>query len=184
MSGSRWKVLSERHVVDRRWLRVTEQHVQLPNGHEIPEFHLLSGPDWAACLALTPQRQLVLVRQYRHGIAEECLEMPAGVIDAGEDGRAAAERELLEETGYAAREFRPISVVSTEPSRHTARAHFFLALDAVPAQSQRLEPSEQISVELWPAAQLIELIRSGKIVHGVQIGALLLALYSGWLEPG
>ena len=180
---SPWKVLSERRIVDRWWLRLDEQTLELPNGHIIPEFHLLRGADWAACVALTPRRELVMVRQYRHGLGRDSLEVPAGVIDPGEDARAAVERELLEETGYVARDFRPLPVISPEPSRHTQHAHFFVAFDAEPSTAQRLEASEQISVELHPIDTVVGLIQSGQIVHGVQIGAILLALHGGLLGP-
>lgn len=177
-----WTVLSERLVLDRRWLRIHEQRVRLPNGHEIEEFHLIEGPDWAAVLALTDENQVVLVRQYRHGAHKASLELPAGVIDAGEDGLAAAKRELAEETGYVASDWAPLVVVNTEPARHTTRAHLYVARGARMENAQRLEPSEQLEVLLLSSRELGSRIDAGEIAHGVHVGAILLAARRGFLR--
>jgi len=77
-------------------------------GHEIEQFHLIKGPDWAAVLCLTPERQVVLVRQYRHGFGAASLELPAGVIEPSERPIDAARRELLEESGFEANIIEPL----------------------------------------------------------------------------
>ncbi|HYQ15420.1 MAG TPA: hypothetical protein VEQ58_06680, partial [Polyangiaceae bacterium] len=61
-------MLSDTSLVSQRWLSVREQRVRLANGHEIERFHLIQGPHWAAVLCLTRDREVVLVRQYRHGL--------------------------------------------------------------------------------------------------------------------
>jgi 8-oxo-dGTP pyrophosphatase MutT (NUDIX family) len=176
-----WRVVSEEVIVERRWLRLREQRVELPNGHEIDEFHLVDGPDWAAALALTDGGEVVLVRQYRHGIGQGSLEMPAGVIEPGELSLNGAQRELLEETGYAADSWHALSVVATEPARQSVRAHFFVALGAKQVGSSMPEQSELLQLELHPARALGKLIDSGEISHGVQLGAILLAARRGFL---
>jgi 8-oxo-dGTP pyrophosphatase MutT (NUDIX family) len=179
-----WEVVSSRLILDRRWLRISEQRVRLSNGHEIEEFHLLESPEWASVVALTPDRHAVMVRQYRHGAARSCLEFPAGVIDANEDGLGAARRELEEETGFVAREWRSLFVVNTEPARHRTRAHFFVALGAEPSGTSRLEPTEEISVELVPETELVTRFENGDIVHAVHIAALMTAARRGFLNLG
>lgn len=182
MSPSAWRVLFEKVIVDRRWLRVREQRVRLPNGHHIDEFHLIEGPDWASVLAMTPNGELVMVRQYRHGIARASLELPAGVIEPHEPPLLAAQRELREETGYTARDWLPLMTVSTEPARHTTHAHFFVALGAERAGAARPEQSEVLEVELHPAAELLGLVEAGEVLHGVHVGAILLAERRGLLR--
>jgi 8-oxo-dGTP pyrophosphatase MutT (NUDIX family) len=169
-------------LIDRRWIEVHEQHVRLPNGHEIDEFHLIRGPDWAGVLAITEDQRVVLVRQYRHGLGGESLELPAGVLDVGESPAAAAERELREETGYVADEFLPISRVSTEPARNTTRAHFFVAAGARYVGAPTPEMTEAISVELHPVRQLGALLDAGAIDHGIHVGAILLAARRGLIR--
>lgn len=176
-----WRVLSEEVIVERRWLRLREQRVELPNGHEINEFHVVDGPDWAAALALTDAGDAVMVRQYRHGIGQGSLEMPAGMIERGESSLLGAQRELLEETGYASESWHALSVVSTEPARQSVRAHFFVALGARQIGSSTPEQSELLQIELHPARSLGRLIDSGEILHGVQLGAILLAARRGFV---
>ena len=176
-----WKVLSQATLVDKHWLTLRQQHVRLPNGHEIEEFFHIEGPDWAAVLALTEESQLVLVRQYRHGIGQMSLELPAGVIDAGESGLQAAQRELLEETGYAAESWHALRIVATEPARHTTRAHLFVALGARCVAPARPESSELIELELMDLAAIAAAIDRGAIVHGIHVAAILLAAQRGFL---
>lgn len=174
-----WQVLARRTIVSRRWLEVHEDRILLPNGREIAEFHLIEAPDWASVLCLTQDDEVVLVRQYRHGIQGESLELPAGVIEPGEEPLAAAQRELAEETGYLAERWQPILSVATEPSRHTVRAHFFCASMATPSVERALDESEDIDVVRVPRAELFELIEAGRIVHGVHVGAILYAAQRG-----
>lgn len=176
-----WRVLSEEVIVERRWLRLREQRVELPNGHEIDEYHVVDGPDWAAVLALTDAGEVVMVRQYRHGIGEGSLEMPAGIIEPGEPSLLAAQRELREETGYASESWHALSVVATEPARQSVRAHFFVAQGARLVGSSTPEQTEVLQTELFPARALGKMIDSREIVHGVQLGAILLAARRGFV---
>ena len=176
-----WQVIETRLVVERRWIEVHEQRVRLGNGHEIPEFHKVVMPSWAAVICVTAEDEVVLVRQYRHGIAEESVELPAGVIEPNESPLEAARRELLEETGYVAETWHPVVSVATEPSRHTVRAHFFCARAATQAKERAPEPSEDIELMKIPRSELVPLCERGGIIHGVHIGAILLAERKGLL---
>lgn len=178
----KWTVLSDRKLVERPWLTVHEQRVRLPNGHEIDEFHRIVGPDWAGIVALTPDQNLVLVRQYRHGVAVTSLELPAGVVDRDETALAAAQRELLEETGFVADDWHPLAVLNTEPARHTTRAHFFVATGARVACAPKLEPSEELEVYPIATRELGARIDVAEIAHGVHVGAILLAARRGFFR--
>lgn len=175
-------VKRSRTLLERRWLRVREEHVVLPTGVEIEEFHLIDGSDWAATLALTDDRRVVLVEQYRHGLGAVSRELPAGVIDPGEEARGAAERELLEETGMAAGAWEPLYVTHTEPSRHTNRAHFFLARGARAVARPRPESTESLRVVLVPVEEVLAGLGGGLVTHGLHVAALLLAERAGALR--
>jgi 8-oxo-dGTP pyrophosphatase MutT (NUDIX family) len=176
-----WVVLSSRLLVDRRWLRLHEQRVALPNGVVIDPFHLFETPDWVAVLAVTPKDELVLVQQYRHGLGQMSLELPAGVIDEGETPAVAAHRELLEETGYVADELVPMIVLSPEPHRSTHRAHFFLARGARFSGKSSPEPTEVLEVVTRPISSVVDDALNGRIDHAAHTAAILCAHLRGLL---
>ncbi len=177
-----WSVRRSQTIVDRKWLMVKEQHIELPHGGEIPEFHLIESPDWASALAITDSGQLVLVDQYRHGAGRVSRELPAGMIDPGETPEEAARRELEEETGFVAEHWEHLLSINTEPARHTNRAHFYFAKGARRVSEQRVEPSEFIRVVLMDPKEIPEAISRGTIVHGVHVGAIMLAVARGLVQ--
>jgi 8-oxo-dGTP pyrophosphatase MutT (NUDIX family) len=174
-----WQVLGSKLLVSERWLQLREDRVRLGNGHEIDRFHVIHGPDWASVLCVTEDSEVILVRQYRHGIARPSLELPAGVIEPHETPEEAARRELVEETGYEASDWVRIQSVSTEPARHTTTAHFFCARGARQTRDPAPEESEILELVKVPLADLSRIATDGSIVHGVHIGAILAALNRG-----
>jgi 8-oxo-dGTP pyrophosphatase MutT (NUDIX family) len=178
-----WTLISRKTLLDRRWLRITEDCVRLPNGTVIDEFHLLHTPNWASVLALTDGSEVVMVEQYRYGLGRASLELPSGIIDSGEDALMAAQRELREETGYVAPDWFPLLEVSPEPSRSTHRAFFFVALRATCSGPARPEASEVIAVRLRGIRELLNEVMAGNIDHAAHVGAILAAERRGYL-PG
>ncbi len=176
-----WDVLSTRVLLDRRWLRVHEQRVALPNGAVIEEFHLLDSPDWVGVLALTAQQEMVMVDQYRHGIGRVSRELPAGVVDAGETPALAARRELLEETGYLADDLIPLFVVAPEPHRSSHYGHFYVARNVRFTGVATPEPSEVLEVHVRPVAEVVEDALGGRIIHAAHTAAILAANARGLL---
>jgi 8-oxo-dGTP pyrophosphatase MutT (NUDIX family) len=177
-----WKVLASRELLRRQWLSLFEQRILLPNGNVIDEFHRFETPNWVAVIAITPNHEVVVVEQYRHGLGEVSRELPAGVIDPGETPEQAAHRELLEETGYETRTLIPLFEVCPEPQRSTARAHFFVAKDVTYSGRAHPEPSEVLEVRLLPLEELLEDAAQGRIAHAAHVGALLSAQQRGLLD--
>jgi 8-oxo-dGTP pyrophosphatase MutT (NUDIX family) len=178
----RWKVLTSEPVLDRPWLEVRRQRIQLPNSHEI-EFYLIGSPSWAAVLATTVDGNVVMVEQYRHGVAAISRELPAGVIESHETPLQAAQRELREETGFVSDDWSLLAELCPEPTRHTASAHFFIARHARRAVEPKPDASEDISVVTRTPDELLADVREGRIVHAVHIAAILLAKERGALSP-
>lgn len=175
-----WQILSDTSLVSQRWLEVREQRVRLANGHEIERFHLICGPDWAGVLCLTPEREVVMVRQYRHGYGGPSIELPAGVLEVGETPIDAARRELREESGFEVESIEPLISAAPEPARNATRAHFFFAR-AASRRELSLDHSEELEVLLIPVEELLDLIDRGQIVHAAHVGAILLAWRRGLL---
>ena len=104
-----WK-LRHRALVfaDRPWVEVYTDTVELPDGRVRERFHRIVVPEFSIQVAVTPEQRFAMVREYKHGPAGICLNAPAGGLSDGEDPLVGARRELLEETGYAADDWRAL----------------------------------------------------------------------------
>lgn len=164
-----WTILNSRYHFKRWWMNLREDHVLLPNGTEIPEFHVLEYPDWSCILCRTPEGQFVLVEQFRHGIRKSSLELPSGMIEPEETPLEAARRELREETGYEAERWRLVGRCAPEPSKHTNYAYIFFADGAVRTGDPALDESEDLAVRLVDASELVAAADEGRLDHGIHL---------------
>lgn len=172
-----WTTLRSELVVDHRWYQLRRDHVQLPTGQELDDYFVSVRANVALVFALTADQQVVLVRQYKHGIGEILIELPGGVLDEGETSPlAAARRELLEETGYASDDIEQLAEVSDNPTKDTNRIYFFLARNARRVAAQHLDETENIEVLKVPLTDIESMIFSGQIKVAGSIALCLLAL--------
>ena len=179
-----WTTLESETLIERWWMTLRQDRIRLPTGKVLDEYHVVEYPDWACVLALTDEGQAVLVEQYRYGIDRTILELPAGMIDAGEDALEAAQRELLEETGFEGAEWHPLGKLGVEPGRHSNYGHVFVARGCRRVARPDLDATEDLRVRIVPASTLVGRIEAGEIVHGIHVAAVFWALAQGWLaEP-
>lgn len=170
MSVTPWKVLESKHI--NAVTRVDK--CELPNGKFL-DAYILEYRMWANVIALTEDNEVVLIKQYRHGVKEVMWEIPGGVVDDGEDPMEGIKRELLEETGYTAKEFIQMGKLYPNPAIQTNSMYCFLALGAEKVSEQNLDDGEDIEVHLVPLEQLIEMTQRGEFPHALQVAALMLA---------
>jgi 8-oxo-dGTP pyrophosphatase MutT (NUDIX family) len=163
-------------VLSTRIFRLDRQRAVSPRTGQEHEFFILDCPDWCNIVPLTDDGQVVMVRQQRHGIGQETLELPGGMVDEGESPIDAAARELLEETGYRARSLEPIGVIAPNPAMQNNRCHSFLARGAARVGEVHLDGAEDIEVVTVPLGEIPARIRAGEIEHALVVVAFTWAL--------
>jgi ADP-ribose pyrophosphatase len=172
-----WDVVQSEHGADYRVFRIRVDTRRSPLDGELHRFVVLDAPDWVNVVAVTREGQVVLIRQFRHGLGELALEIPGGMVDPGEAPERAAERELLEETGYQAGRWERLGFVHPNPAIQNNGCTTFLALDCELVAEPAGDATEDIAVELVPADRLPGLVASGQITHALVIGALYWFLF-------
>lgn len=141
----KWKILDSKLVLDHRWCKVRQDKIQLPTGQIVDDFFVNIRPDVALVLPITSNQEIVFVRQYRHGIGEVLLELPAGGFYPDyEDAKVAAARELEEETGYISENLILLATLYDNPVKDTNQIHLFLAENAHPSGKKSLDITEEI----------------------------------------
>jgi 8-oxo-dGTP pyrophosphatase MutT (NUDIX family) len=166
-----WTVRESIYRIDEPFLRLRVDRVELPDGTVIDSYFVRETRGFAIVAALTPDRRIVLVRQYKHGIRTVTLELPAGTLDPGETPEACAVRELAEETGYAGEAPVLLRSLYADPTSSNGSFHVFLIRNATEQFAQSLDPTEAIVVETAPVDEFARLLRSGAIASGSQVAA-------------
>lgn len=162
-----WKVLESSYFRPR--LRLDK--VELPNGKFL-DATIFEFRSWASVIALTKNNEVVLIKQYRHGVEKVLWEIPGGVVEDGEHPLDGVKRELLEETGYTASEFIEVGQMYPNPAIQTNTMYCYLALGAEKLTTQSLDDGEDIEVYLVPLDELMAMMKRGEFPHALQVAAL------------
>jgi ADP-ribose pyrophosphatase len=172
-----WRILDRRELLARPpWLSVQQEQVRLPSGRVVDDFYRVVLPEFALVVPRTPEGLFVMVRGYKHGAGQIALSPPAGLISPGEDPRAAAERELLEETGYQAVGWRRIGRYVADGNRQCGAMHLYFADEARRTVAPQEDDSEVLEVELLSRDQLLSAIDRGEIATLAAAAGVGLAL--------
>ena len=145
-----------------------------PRTGESHSFYRIDSADWVNIVPITPGGDIVLVKQYRHGLDDFTVETPGGMVDRGETPMEAAGRELLEETGYRAAEIVPLGGVNPNPALFGNTLHAFLGRDVERVAEVRNESTEETHVEVVSPAELRRLVFEGAVNHALVIAVLYL----------
>ncbi|MGL5065788.1 MAG: NUDIX hydrolase [Microcoleus sp.] len=173
----KWKLLRSRFVINHQWCQVRQDEIELPSGQIIDDFFVNVRPDIALVFAITEKQEIVFVRQYRHGVGEILLELPAGSFNSAEEsGKSAAARELLEETGCVAEEIWELATLYDNPVKDTNSIFLYFAKNVKFSGTTNLDITEDIEVVLVPISDVLAKIANREICVAGSVAAIFLGL--------
>lgn len=167
----KWKTLDEEEREDYGIFGVREVLRESTRTGRPGRYQILGVPDWTNIVARTPEDEIVLIEQYRHGLDEITLEIPGGMVDPGEAPADAAARELLEETGYSGAAPVLLGTVHPNPAIQGNATTTWLIDRAEKTAEPDFDDGEHILVHTAPRKEIPELLRSGVITHSLVVAA-------------
>ncbi len=148
-----------------------ERRLNPRNGKEL-ECLILDSRDWVNIVALTPTREVVLVKQFRFGSGRVTIEIPGGIIDPGEEHKAAAKRELKEETGFISDRWTYLGATEPNPAVLNNLCHHWLAEDVILKHKLDLDDGEDIAIITAGVESIREAISGGRLRHALALAGL------------
>jgi 8-oxo-dGTP pyrophosphatase MutT (NUDIX family) len=167
-----WNYLYSKTVFKNRIVCVRQDKYHFLPNDIIKDFTVFELGDWVNIIPITGEGRIVTIRQYRHGIRRDTIEIPGGLISEDDsDPMEAAVREMEEETGFHSKDVVHIGTVEPNPALQTNRCFTFLARNVTQKSQQMLDPTESIKVELTKKEEVYRMIRETKITHGLVVAA-------------
>ena len=168
-----WVRQASRSLGDFRIFRLRADDVVSPRTGARHEVYVIETVDWVNVIALTPDRQLVMVEQYRHGSDTIELEIPGGMMDAADPSPVATGvRELREETGYEGEHARSLGVIYPNPAIQNNTCHTILIENCRLRHPRELDHGEDLITRLVPVTDIPALVAQGRIRHSLVVVAL------------
>ena len=177
MEDFNWSILESKNVVKDRWISLRADTCKMPNGTIVTPYYVLEYPTWVNVVAITKNKEVVLVRQYRHGCQKTLLELPAGRMEVTDKCPIEViKRELLEETGYTGTEFIHTCTISANPANHNILTYCYLALNVELTREPHLDDTEQIQVILKPLDDVIKDLKEKIFLQALHVSSIFYAL--------
>jgi ADP-ribose pyrophosphatase len=167
-----WRVVKSEPGPDLRIFKSRYDWIENPRNQKVLQALVLQASDWVNVVALTPEEKIITVSQFRFGIRRLSQEIPAGLVDPGENPLEAAQRELAEETGYTTAEWKSLGWSFANPAFLDNRAHHFLATGVRRTQAPQLEDGEDITSAELTIDEARQAIRAGTMRNAMTLLAL------------
>jgi len=170
-----WPIIESNKNLNTGLFSITTNRCRSPRTGQEHDFYVIDFPNWVQVLPITPDDQIVMVRQYRHGCGQIFLELPGGLIDENDlSPDQTAKRELLEETGYRAEDLILLTSIYPQPAVLNNKGLTYLTKGVKKVAEPNLDAAEDIEVCLVELQKIPKMIQNGEINHGQTVMALSL----------
>jgi len=170
-----WPIIESTKDSDMGLFCVKTNRCRSPRTGQEHAFYVIDFPSWVQVIPITPDDQVVMIRQYRHGCGRIFLELPGGLIDKDDlSPYQTAKRELLEETGYRAEDLILLTSIYPQPAVLNNKGLTYLAREVKKVAEPNLDATEDIEVCLVELQRIPKMIQGGEINHGQTVMALSL----------
>lgn len=170
---SHWQVSAPEVLLKTPVMDILSSKLVCSRTHIKKQFYRFNFPSWVNIVACTANKEIVLIEQYRFGTGRMELEIPGGAVDPGEPALEAGVRELLEETGYAGNDARVIGKVVPNPALQDNFCYTVLVENVEKISDPHQDDMEDIRTLTLPEKEVFDLVRQGKINHGLVLNGLM-----------
>lgn len=172
-----WKTLNSKLVFDTKWFKVRQDTVEMPNGKIFDDYFISELPPVAIVFALTQDNQIIMKKEFRQGVGQVLLELPAGTYKKGQETpHDAAVREFTEETGYKAKEMTHLGTFYEYPTKDSHQVDAYIASGVEYVGTDFVEDTEDIKLVLVPLDQVKKMISTGEIQVSGSVATIFMAL--------
>jgi len=167
-----WELIRSERGPDMFIFQARYDWVRNPRNQKSMRAVILETPDFVNVVAVTPEKKIVVVRQYRFGVERITTEIPSGLMNKDETPEDAVMRELREETGYTSTQWKYLGWVEPNPAYHDNVCHQWLALEAVKTYEPELDEGEEIRVAELSLEELRNEIGQGRMRNALTLLSL------------
>lgn len=172
-----WTVHSSKYLLESPWMNIRADVCETSDGVTLDPFYVMEAPDFVHVVPFDHAGRLLVTRQYRHGNTDIQWEIPCGMVDATDESPlAAAQRELLEETGCVGEKFVELPTIYANPMRQDNPLHSFIATGVTLVAEPDQDATEHILFEFMEVEAVLERIRQGQFQNALLVSSLMMAL--------
>jgi ADP-ribose pyrophosphatase len=168
----KWQTVGRRTIIEHPFLTVHLDEVILPDGRCIPDWPMVSIKDYVNVMVVNEAGEVMIIEGYKHGIGRSSWQVVGGYLEPGEAALAAAQRELLEETGYQSDDWTFLGSFIVDANRRAGQGTFFLARDARQIAAPDHDDLEAFAVR-WVSADEVKAALGDGRVQGISYATAL-----------